>query len=85
MSRLDADQIQERNRLDALVKRKRLYCEKHQRLITLPLFWNRKCYTSRTGDACPYMVLSRAPGGGDSSNDESSPLPGRDVRREYGK
>ena len=64
MSRLDAEQIQERNRLDALVKQRRLYCEKHQRVIIPKEFWTKRCYLSRTGDACEHALLLDELGGG---------------------
>ena len=57
------NQIQERNRLDALVRQRRLYCERHQRVITPRLFWEKRCYAGRDGDSCRYMTQLRAPSG----------------------
>lgn len=45
-----------RDELSALVEREELYCEKHERIITPNMFWNRRCYASKNKRACKYVV-----------------------------
>ena len=75
---IDSNQIQERNRLDYLVRKGLLYCNKHQRIIRVGEFWSKRCYISRTGSHCDYISLRRE-GGADSI--ESSVLSNQNVRR----
>jgi len=72
--RLDAEQLQERNRLESLVKLGRIYCEKHQRLLTVVEFWRKKCYIGREGHPCDYITLAKVEGRV-GSHKESSPFP----------
>ncbi len=56
MSRLDPEEVSRRDCLEMSVKRKLLYCEKHQTLVDLRMFWTRHCYLSRHGGTCEYLV-----------------------------
>ncbi len=46
-----------RKNLTNLVSEGRLRCEKHKQVIEMGTYYSKKCYASRNGEACPYLVI----------------------------
>jgi len=55
--RLTVEEIDERNRLESLAKKGRLYCTKHDIPIGRGLFWKKRCYSSRDKKRCEYLIV----------------------------
>lgn len=49
----------ERNDLESLVSKNKLYCIKHRQPITLEIFYKKRCYMSRKENIeyCPYLTF----------------------------
>ena len=78
---LDVDQLQERNRLESLVKLGKLYCRKHRRVLDRGTFWRKRCYIGRNGISCDYISLVKEPRGGGEDSYESSSPPGHNQSK----